>query len=68
MERFSFEVSIPIRIKVVYRSQTLFTAQGFIAFSISDCTEKSLVTQPSKFIPAHLVSIISVQRSVEAAD
>ena len=68
MERFSFKVSMPSSIEVVYRSQTLFTAQGIIAFSVSTCTEKSLVTQPSKFIPAHLVSIISVQRSVEATD
>ena len=68
MERFSFKVSMPSSIKIVYRSQTLFTVQGLIAFSVSACTEKSLVTQPSKFIPAHLVSIISVQRSVEAAD
>ena len=65
---YGFKVSMPSSIKVVYHSQTLFTPQGLIAFNISACTEKSLVTQPSKFIPAHLVSIISVQRSVEAAD
>ena len=68
MECFSFKVSMPSSIEVVHRSQILFTVQGLIAFSISACTEKSLVTQLSKFIPAHLVSIISVQRSVEAAD